>query len=182
MSSSASVGGAIEPGIDRADGATRVSDRSELEALVPHVYPWAVGVAFLLCRDVQQAHDLVQDALVQAVRRPPRPLDVPTLRAWLRVVVFRLYLRHRSRARREALALLRWHGERRDHEIPDLDDAIVAALDRLSPKQRACVVLRYVEDLSEQQVADLLGLRLGTVKAHLAAGRERLRESLQPTS
>jgi RNA polymerase sigma-70 factor (ECF subfamily) len=157
------------------DEASRVSDRSELEKLVPHVYPWATSVAYLLCRDMQQAQDLVQDALVQAVRRPPRPLDVPTLRAWLRPVIFRLYLRHRSRARREALALLRVHRERPPEPPAGPGDAVVAALDLLSPRQRACIVLRYVEDLPETEVAELLGLRLGTVKAHLAPARERLR-------
>ena len=156
-----------------------MSDRSELEAIVTHVYPWATSVAFLLCRNMAQAHDLVQDALVQAVRRPPEPLDVPTLRAWLRTVIFRLYLRQRSRAKREALALLRLQGERpADPAAADLDDTVVNALGTLSPKQRACVVLRYVEDLSEQEVADLLGLRLGTVKAHLAQARQRLRDTL----
>lgn len=155
-----------------------MSERSELEGLVAHVYPWATSVAYLLCRDMQQAQDLVQDALVQAIRKPPQPLDVPTLRAWLRTVIFRLYLRQRSRARREALALLRWHDERPPDAAVEAGDDVVAALDALSPKQRACIVLRYVEDLPEKEVAELLGMRLGTVKAHLAQGRERLRVGL----
>ena len=150
-----------------------------LEELVPRVYPWATGVAYLLCRDAQQAQDLVQDALVQAVRRPPEPLDIDSLRAWLRTVIFRLYLRQRSRARREVAALVRWHAERPPApELSEAADELVTALGALSPKQRACVVLRYLEDQPEQEVARLLGLRHGTVKAHLAQGRERLRQAL----
>jgi RNA polymerase sigma-70 factor (ECF subfamily) len=156
-----------------------MTDRGALEQALPRVYPWAVGVAYLLCHDAQRAQDLVQDALVQAVRRPPEPLDADTLRAWLRTVIFRLYLRQRSRARREAALLLRWHAERPPE--PDLGgpgEAVVAALATLSPTQRACVVLRYLYDLPEQEVARELGMRHGTVKAHLAKGRERLREAL----
>lgn len=150
--------------------------REVLGALVPLVYPWATGVAFLLCRNAQQAEDLVQEALVQAVRRPPEPLDSATLRAWLRPVIFRLYLRHRSRAQREAAALLSLLHERPPGPaLSDRAEAIVDGLGHLSPKQRACVVLRYLEDLPEAEVAALLGMRVGTVKAHLAKGRERLR-------
>lgn len=159
-----------------------MTDREALEHLLPRVYPWATAVAYLLCRDAQKAQDLVQDALVQAVRKPPEPLDADTLRAWLRTVIFRLYLRQRSRARREVVLLLRWHAETPPAPaLSEPGDAVVAALGVLSPKQRACVVLRYLEDLPEEEVARLLGLRHGTVKAHLAKGRERLRGELAPT-
>lgn len=154
----------------------RGETRELLGALVPVVYPWATGVAFLLCRDAQQAEDLVQEALVQAVRRPPEPLDSATLRAWLRPVIFRLYLRHRSRALRETTALLRLGRERPPAPVvSERAEEAIAALGDLSPKQRSCIVLRYLEDLAEDDVARLLGMRVGTVKAHLAKGRERLR-------
>jgi RNA polymerase sigma-70 factor (ECF subfamily) len=159
------------------------ADHRELDAVVARVNPWATGVAYLLCRDAQQAQDLVQDALVQAVRKPPQPLDADAMRAWLRTVIFRLYLRHRSRAQREALALVRWDRERPpEPAFGETSAALVAALDVLSPKQRACIVLRYVEDLPEAEVAALLGIRPGTVKAHLAQGRERLRTALPRAS
>ncbi len=155
-----------------------MGDRELLEELVPRVYPWATSVAYLLCRDVTQAQDLVQEALVQAVRRPPEPLDVATLRAWLRPVLFRLYLRHTARARREAAAWLRRSDRYPQPDLTEPAEEIVVALGRLSPNQRACIVLRYLEDQPEAEVARLLGMRPGTVKAHLAKGRERLRAAL----
>jgi RNA polymerase sigma factor (sigma-70 family) len=55
-----------------------------------------------------------------------------------------------------------------------LADEVRRALDTLSPKQRACVVLRYYEDLSVLEVADQLGCAEGTVKRHLADARAKL--------
>lgn len=62
-------------------------------------------------------------------------------------------------------------------EIDRVDDraALAQALTDLPARQRAVVVLRYVEDLSEVQVADLLGCSVGTVKAHASRGIARLR-------
>lgn len=150
-----------------------------LDAVVAEVYPWARAAAYLLCRDAHEAADLVQDALVAALRRPPQPLTPDAMRAWLRTVMFRLYLRGRRRAVREARAVLRLgHPVPETIELSDDTREVIAALERLSPRQRACITLRYLEDLSEQQVALALGVRLGTVKAHLAQARERLRGTL----
>ena len=55
---------------------------------------------------------------------------------------------------------------------------IRAALQRLTVKQRAVLVLRYYEDLSEQQIAETLGVTTGTVKSQAHAGLRRLREEL----
>ena len=58
-------------------------------------------------------------------------------------------------------------------------DLVVRALRRLPVRQRAVVVLRYYDDLSEAEVADLLGLSVGTVKSHTARALERLRVELE---
>lgn len=154
-----------------------MSEREALEEVLPACYPWARRLALVLCRDRQEADDLVQDALVQAVRRPPTPLSPDALRAWLRTVMVRLYLRRRRRALREAKTLLRLRRERPppDPGLSEPTEVVLAALQALAPRQRSCVVLRYLEDLPEEEVASLLGLRPGTVKAHLAQARERLR-------
>jgi RNA polymerase sigma factor (sigma-70 family) len=56
---------------------------------------------------------------------------------------------------------------------------VVAALRRLPVRQRAVIVLRYYDDLTESDVADLLGMAVGTVKSHTARGLERLRTELE---
>ena len=69
------------------------------------------------------------------------------------------------------------HGAVPGPEPDTLDDraTLTAALATLSPRQRAVVVLRYAEDLSEQTVADILGCSIGTVKSHASRGLAQLR-------
>jgi RNA polymerase sigma factor (sigma-70 family) len=64
----------------------------------------------------------------------------------------------------------------RDQSESRVDDLLIsAALARLTRKQRAVLVLRYFEDLSEHQTADTLGVSVGTVKSQCAAALARLR-------
>jgi RNA polymerase sigma factor (sigma-70 family) len=58
-------------------------------------------------------------------------------------------------------------------------DVVVRALRRLPVRQRAVLVLRYYDDLPEADVADILGVSVGTVKSHAARGLERLRTELE---
>lgn len=55
-----------------------------------------------------------------------------------------------------------------------------AALEQLSEKMRRCVQLRVIHDLTNQEIADMLGVSVNTVKAHLHQAREKLREKLPP--
>ena len=66
------------------------------------------------------------------------------------------------------------------HEDADVGiaDEVRRALTTLSPKQRACVVLRYYEDLSEADIAEALGVRPGTVKSLLHRGLAQLRQAV----
>jgi RNA polymerase sigma factor (sigma-70 family) len=59
-------------------------------------------------------------------------------------------------------------------------DELLAALALLTPRQRAVLVLRYFNDLTEPQVAEVLGCSTGTVKSNASRGLARLREALSP--
>ncbi|MGB8361437.1 MAG: sigma-70 family RNA polymerase sigma factor, partial [Acidimicrobiia bacterium] len=61
---------------------------------------------------------------------------------------------------------------------PELRPEVIAAVLKLSPQQRAMVTLTYWEDLSPDQIGELLEISPGTVKSHLARARSRLREVL----
>jgi RNA polymerase sigma factor (sigma-70 family) len=157
----------------------RDAEEQALSSILGSLYPWARRLAYFLTGDASAADDLVQDAFVEAVRRPPTPPTEETFRAWLRVVIMRMHLRRRRRLVLEARTLLRLAGG--GEEAPRLSEdsvVLIAALRRLGSRQRACVVLRYYEDLPEAEIADVLGIREGTVKAHLAQARSRLRELL----
>lgn len=157
-----------------------------------------VGYAYVLCGDQRQAEDLVQDALVKVFsrlrRRAPResapgagvhPLDggtSGTSEAYVRRAILTLYLDEYRRRRR-------WSGVRHlvaadDHVRGPASGAtaradVAAALARLSPRERACVVLRYFEDLTVPQVAERLGLAQGTVKRYLADATGTMRAVLR---
>jgi RNA polymerase sigma-70 factor (sigma-E family) len=131
--------------------------------------------AYLLTGDPTTASDLVQEALTRVFGRRGIGEDIDQLEAYVRRAMLNQYVDSRRR-------LKRWHATR--HLLIDLphhdDDRIVVAdevrraLATLSPKQRACVVLRYYEDLTVGEIADELGCAEGTVKRHLADARAKL--------
>jgi RNA polymerase sigma-70 factor (sigma-E family) len=137
--------------------------------------------AYLLTGSHQDAEDLVQTALLKAVPRWGRVREhEPYVR---RILVHESVSRWRRR---------RWRETSTDR-LPelaagstDLDARLVLrqALARLAPRQRAVIVLRYFDDLTEVQTADALGISVGTVKSQtsraLAALRERTPAHLNP--
>lgn len=82
----------------------------------------------------------------------------------------RSMVRRRMRERRQAETVI--------HQDPELLPEVAAAVIRLSPQQRACIFLTYWEDMAPAAIGELLGIAEGTVKHHLAVGRDRLRRVL----
>ena len=123
--------------------------------------------AFLLCGDESQAEDLVQDALVRAFGRPLRTPRPGAAEAYVLVIMTHLFIdgtRRRSRWNRMA-PVLRGTDTAADPADQVLDrDIMLTAMNDLSPRQRACVILRYYQDLPVAQVAAELGVAEGTVK------------------
>lgn len=139
--------------------------------------------AFLLCGDDTQAEDLVQEALVRAFARPLRTPRPGGAEAYVRVIMVNLFLdgaRRRSRWRRAVPLLGRAEVTPDPADAVAARDALLAALGTLSPRQRACVVLRFYEDLPVADVAAALGLGEGTVKRYLSEAMTRLAERLSP--
>ncbi|MCC9312296.1 SigE family RNA polymerase sigma factor [Kitasatospora sp. RB6PN24] len=140
---------------------------------------------FLLCGDRAEADDLVQDALVRVFAQPRRSWDVASAERYVRRVMLNRYLDHYRRRGRWTSLLPRLatpaatddftagSGDRLD---------VVSALGTLSPRQRACVVLRFYEDLPVAEVADRLGCSAGTVKRHLSEAVARLGKALVLTN
>jgi RNA polymerase sigma-70 factor (sigma-E family) len=133
--------------------------------------------AFLLCGNDSQADDLVEDALVRAFSRPVRAPRPGAAEAYVRVIMVNLFIdgaRRRTRWNRTATLLpgIQMAADPADQVLTR--NVVLDALNALSPRQRACVVLRYYQDLSVAQVASALGIGQGTVKRYLSEAMTRL--------
>ena len=153
-------------------------DTSVLEQLLARRGDDLMRAAVALTGRRPEAEDLLQAALERLLRNWPKVADPE---AYLRRTLYNLAADNwRRRGRwRAKLPLVR--DQYRD--IPtdatatvDLRDALVRALDQLPPQQRAVVVLRYWEQLSEAQTAELLGCSEGAVKSAASRGLRRLRD------
>jgi RNA polymerase sigma-70 factor (ECF subfamily) len=132
--------------------------------------------AYLICGDQNSAQDLVQAALTKTLLHWKR-VDHARAEAYVRAAIVN---EQRMAWRR------RWRGERPSADLPEVTlpdpywqvdqlDALRRALTRLPVRQRASVVLRYLDDMSESEVAAVLNCSIGTVKSQTARGLSKLR-------
>jgi RNA polymerase sigma-70 factor (sigma-E family) len=132
--------------------------------------------AYLLTGDLHHAEDLAQETLVRVALRWSRLARDSSPDAYARVVMYRLavdsWRRRRSRPR-EFLG--------RPPDLAEADDAVEErlvlrdALARLTAKQRAVLALRFYEDLTEVQTAEVLGVSVSTVKSQTRDALARIR-------
>jgi RNA polymerase sigma-70 factor (sigma-E family) len=142
--------------------------------------------AYLIAWDDREAEDLVQECLFKVARRWPRVRTMELPLAYTRRILINLATDGaRGRARR------RVELEPPAAVIEAVVDPIAAHNDRadlldvlaeLPARQRAVLVLRYFNDLTEAQTAEVLGCPPGTVKSSASRGLARLREALQPAT
>ncbi|MDM8085590.1 sigma-70 family RNA polymerase sigma factor [Cellulomonas cellasea] len=139
--------------------------------------------AYLLCSDAREAEDLVQDALVKTFSRSRSLRDPGAIEGYVRQAILTTYLDgFRRRRRWAAIRHLTARDEARsgpERTTPQRLD-MMAALDELPPRERACVVLRFYEDLTVPEIATRLDLAAGTVKRYLSDAMRRLETHLGP--
>ena len=153
-----------------------------LADLVRERGPSLVGYAYLLTGDHAAAQDVVQEALIRTFSRRRSGVDIEWLEAYVRRAILHVYLdSYRKRRRWWGLMPALTHPDSAA-EAPDTIAVrradIHAALACLPPQERACVILRHVDDLSVDEVAERLDVAPGTVKRYLFDARHRLRPLL----
>jgi len=138
--------------------------------------------AYLLCGDWHLAHDLVQDTLVKAYQHWPRVRQADSPDAYVRRILLN-EVRGRWRRRERAVPVSRFP-EGREPVAPDAIDEVtrraglLQALLALPLRQRATIILRYLEGMSERETAAALGCSEGTVKSQSARALGTLRDFL----
>ena len=148
----------------------------EFAAFARACRPRLLRAAFLICGDAHLAEDLLQSALVKVALRWSRLRDGQP-EAYVRTVLYRDAATWWRRLRREVTVANPPEQRATAHsdEVP-LRVVLARALSRLTPKQRAVLVLRYFEDHTEARTAQVLGVSVGTVKSQTAVALRRLRE------
>jgi len=143
-------------------------------------YAALLAYAMVLTGQRATAEDLVQEALVRVFSSPRRLSSAAHAESYVRRSISSLYIDDKRRASLfdRTARRMGWGAEQIATEPPEPADEVSAALQRLSPQVRTCVVLRYFEDLTAAQIADRLGLATGTVKRYLHDASAGLREQL----
>jgi RNA polymerase sigma-70 factor (sigma-E family) len=138
----------------------------------------AARLAYLLTGDRALAEDLVHEAFVKLFGRFRDLRHPEAFRSYLRTTVVNLARSH-HRHRRVERAYLEREGRLPEAAVdPGRARDLWESLQRLRPRQRAAIVLRFYEDLTETQTADVLGCAVGTVKSLVSRGLEQLRTNL----
>jgi len=151
------------------------SDGDKLAVLYLCHGPDALKLAYLLTGDRELSEDLVQEAFVRVARRLPGLRNAESFHWYLRRTVGNLANSHlrRRRVERAHMKTLVSSASADGVSTPDVvtKQAVRDAIGQLSARQRAVVVLRYYEDLTDQQIASVLGCPVGSVKSspHRAA-------------
>jgi len=151
-----------------------MSGEESYHAFVSARYAALRRTAYVLTGNHHDAEDLVQTALMKAAGVWGRISERPE--PYVRKVMYHENI-SRWRRRRVTEEPLEGHDSAVEHTDSAEDRLLLAgALARLTPKQRTVLVLRYYEDLTEQQAASAMGVRLGTVKSQTRHALMRLRQ------
>jgi RNA polymerase sigma-70 factor (ECF subfamily) len=179
-----------------ADDPTRV--QAEFEGLLAPILQMVYGTAVRLTRDRTEAEDLVQDAALLAYRAFRTFQPGTNFKAWFfRILTNAFYSRHRKEKHEKAnlstedVPALYLYQKTAEAGLqgPDNDPASVImdrldtdrvneALDTLPEEYRAVATLYFIEDFSYQQIAQVLGCPVGTVRSRLHRGRRMLQKAL----
>ena len=151
------------------------------------------GTALRLTRSADRAQDLVQDTYLKAIRAERQFAQGTNLKAWLYTILHNTWRNRqrdgaRSRVEFDSETVERTAeagGEVRVHETPEsllmratLNADLQSALDGLAETFREVVWLRDVDELTYQEIADVLDIPIGTVMSRLSRGRKQLYDAL----
>ena len=157
----------------------KATDEAEFREFMAARWPHLVRTAYLLTGDRHLAEDLAQTTLEKAAVSWPRVKSADDTDAYVRRILVNTHLaRFRKRRVAEVLSPDLPDGAYGDQsqQIAQRDE-VLAALVALPRRQRAAIVLRFWEDLTESQVAGILGCSVGTVRSQTHRALQKLRTS-----
>lgn len=174
-------------------------DRAAYEELISAYQGLVYGLAYRLLGDSEEARDVVQEAFLKAYRHIGTFRGECGLKTWLYRLTVNQASNHRRwwrrRRRQETISLDASNGEtpgslgdrlacegRSPEQIAlgrERHQLLLSALESLKHDYRVAVVLRDIEELSYEEIAETVGVPVGTVKSRIARGRDELRKRLE---
>lgn len=150
-------------------------DGEDWPAVAAALAPGLLRLAVMLTGSTPDAEDLLQSTFARAHRHGERIAAMATPHAYLRRIMLNELASDRRRKRLAAVPL---EGDVRLEEPPESPHDVWAWMEALPKQQRAAVVLRFYLDLSDGEIADLLGCSAATVRSHVSRGLVSLRAAL----
>lgn len=175
----------------------QAGDQGAFQQLFERYQKPVYNVIYRMLLNPEDAADLTQDTFVNAFRAIRGLRDPNIFYPWVRQIAVNLTRNHHKRQSRVQFqsmseGTLTDEGEELSRELPDpnaspvtdledkeLQERVAAAIDTLSPDHRAVVILHHLEDMPVAEIADALGISVGTVKSRLARARDRLSHKLR---
>lgn len=172
-------------------------DKAAYGHLVNRYYEMVLAVSFGVLRERESSRDVTQDVFLKVFREIGKFREESRFKTWLYRVAMNAAI-DEARKRRPQVSLDqtdasedmekmpfvlpdRSPGPREEVSAKERRSRVVKAIDKLSPDHRAVLVLREWEDLSYEEIADTLGIEIGTVMSRLFYARKKLGEILQRT-
>ena len=168
-----------------ATSTTRqASDASSFDEYAAAAWPWLYRCSYLLTGNHHDAEDLAQDTMLQVQRSWTKVRQADEPAAYVRRTMTNLLVSRRRLKRRRLEVLTDAPAEPRTAPTAGPEDRMVVwpHIVSLAPRQRAVIVLRYYEQLSEREIADALGCSVGTVKSTAHRALRSLRGRVDPES
>jgi RNA polymerase sigma-70 factor (ECF subfamily) len=158
-------------------------DQQAFASIAFSISPRLFAIAQRILRDYHRAEDATQQAIVLIWRDLPRLGDPDRFDAWAYRVLVNVCYQEAQRQRRGLAAVRRLDMD--SASISDTEDSFAdrdmlqRAFDRLPVEQRAVLVLQYYLDLDQAEIAQTLGIPVGTVKSRASHARSALRAALE---
>lgn len=167
-------------------------DSSAFEDIVLKYQDKIYNLCHHMLGNAQDAEDAAQDAFLKAFQALPKFWPEASLYTWLYRIATNTCIDYRKKPIFESLFNSSEEGERLVHDrasdapspeklyqSKEIDNALQDSLRKLSPKLRAIIVLKEIEELSYEEIADTLEISMGTVKSRIARAREELQKLMK---
>lgn len=151
-----------------------LSERELYEQNFENVYK----TAYFILKDKELAEDATQETFVKAFKNLHNLQDITKIGAWLKVIASRtaIDIYNKKKKRNETISedflMYKEHSyeEKEEESVQEIEEK----LEILKPEFKEILILKYIEGLKENEIADLLKIKLGTVKSRISRAKEAL--------